>query len=229
MTKNDEKRILRAISNAEPRQKCLLFINNITDSSIRGTPFLTTSQVSDIQQIFRDSAGFDDMGNFVLNDEQKICADMLDAMFQLSLCLIEVQTRSFDVKADVARLQGLFALVAEYQGFSEFLNELSRTKSGTFDGRLEEKAVLIGQLTPFGYNMSLKEEGGAWIIDLKLPDDTNSGIFDFIEDVKLKASRFKALINAMRDFMSQERIPIDFIIERLDDIEEEMRSHFQND
>lgn len=89
MTKNDEKRVLRAISNADARQKCLLFINNITDASMRGTPLLTTSQVKDIEQTIRDSASFDDMDHFVISDEQQICAAMLDAMFQLSLCLIE--------------------------------------------------------------------------------------------------------------------------------------------
>src|SRR5659263_284665 len=152
---------------------------------------------------------------------------MLDAMFQLSHCLIEAQTGSFEAEADIARLQGLFALVAEYEGFSEFLNELCLTKSGTYNARLQERAVSIGQLIPYGYNMSLKEEGGTRVIDLKLPDDGSSRICDVIEGVKLKASRFKALINAMRDFMSQERIPINVIIERLDDIEEEMRSHIQ--
>src|SRR5450756_1852208 len=110
MTKNDEKRVLRAISNADARQKCLLLINNITDSSMRGTPLLTTNQVSDIERIIRDSASYGDMDNFVISDEQQICAAMLDAMCQLSLCLIEVQTRSFDAKADIARLQGLFVL-----------------------------------------------------------------------------------------------------------------------
>ena len=227
MTKNDEKRVLRAISNADARQKCLLFINNMADSSMRGTPLLTNSQVSDIQQILRDSASFDDMGNFAISDEQRICAAMLDAMFQLPLCLIEVQTRSFDAKADITRLQGLFVIVEEYQGFSEFLNGLCLTKSGTYDARLQERAVSIGRLIPYSYNISLKEEGGMGVIDLKLPDDGSSRIFDVIECVKLKASRFKALINAMRDFMSQERIPINVIIERLDDIEEEMRSHIQ--
>lgn len=117
--------------------------------------------------------------------------------------------------------------MAEYEGFSEFLNELCLTKSGTYNARLQERAVSIGQLIPYGYNMSLKEEGGMGVIDLKLPDDGSSGIFDVIEGVKLKASRFKALINAMRDFMSQEQIPINVIIERLDDIEEAMRSHIQ--
>ena len=227
MTKNDEKRILRAISNADARQKCLLLINNMTDSSMRGTPLLTTNQVSDIERIIRDSASFDDMDNFVISDEQQIYAAMLDAMCQLSLCLIEVQTRSFDAKPDIARLQGLFVLVEEYQGFSEFLNGLCLTKSGTYDARLQERAVSIGQLSPYGYNISLKEEGGMRVIDLKLPDDGSSCIFDVIEGVKLNASRFKALINAMRDFMSQEQIPINVIIERLDDIEEEMRSHIQ--
>src|SRR5674536_195045 len=114
-----------------------------------------------------------------------------------------------------------------YEGFSEFLNELCLTKSGTYNARLRERAASIGQLIPYGYNISLKEEGGTGVIDLKLPDDGSSRIFDVIECVKLKASRFKALINAMRDFMSQERIPINVIIERLDDIEEEMRSHIQ--
>jgi hypothetical protein len=227
MTKNDEKRVLRAIHNGESRKKCLLLINNMTDSSIRGTPLLTTSQVKDIEQTIRDSASFDDMTHFVISDEQQICAAMLDAMFQLSHCLIEAQTGSFEAEADIARLQGLFALVAEYEGFSEFLNELCLTKSGTYNARLQERAVSIGQLIPYGYNMSLKEEGGTRVIDLKLPDDGSSRICDVIEGVKLKASRFKALINAMRDFMSQERIPINVIIERLDDIEEEMRSHIQ--
>jgi hypothetical protein len=227
MTKNDEKRVLRAISNAGARQKCLPLINNMTDSSMRGTPLLTTNQVSDIERIIKDSASFDDMGNFVISDEQQICAAMLDAISQLSLCLIQVQTRFFDAKADIARLQGLFFLVEEYQGFSEFLNELCCTQNGTYNERLQERAVSIGQLIPYGYNISLKEEGGIGIIDLKLPDDGSSGIFDVIEGVKLKASHFKALINAMRDFMNQERIPIDIIIERLDDIEEEMRSHIQ--
>ena len=227
MTKNDEKRVLRAIHNGESRKKCLLLINNMTDSSIRGTPLLTTSQVKDIEQTIRDSASFDDMTHFVISDEQQICAAMLDAMFQLSHCLIEAQTGSFEAEADIARLQGLFALVAEYEGFSEFLNELCLTKSGTYNARLRERAASIGQLIPYGYNISLKEEGGTGVIDLKLPDDGSSRIFDVIECVKLKASRFKALINAMRDFMSQERIPINVIIERLDDIEEEMRSHIQ--
>ena len=227
MTKNDEKRVLRAISNADARQKCLLLINNMTDSSMRGTPLLTTNQVSDIERIIRDSASFDDMGNFVISDEQRTYAAMLDAMYHLSHWLIEVQTRSFDAKADITLLQGLFALVEEYQGFSEFLNELCWTKSGTYTARLQERAVSIGQLIPYGYNISLKEEGGMRAIDLKLPDEGSSGIFDVIEGVKLKAPRFKALIKAMRDFMSQEQIPINVIIERLDDIEEEMRSHIQ--
>ena len=227
MTKNDEKRVLRAISNADARQKCLLLINNMTDSSMRGTPLLTTNQVSDIERIIRDSASFDDMRNFVISDEQRTYAAMLDAMYHLSHWLIEVQTRSFDAKADITLLQGLFALVEEYQGFSEFLNELCWTKSGTYTARLQERAVSIGQLIPYGYNISLKEEGGMRVIDLKLPDDGSSCIFDVIEGVKLNASRFKALINAMRDFMSQEQIPINVIIERLDDIEEEMRSHIQ--
>ena len=227
MTKNDEKRVLRAISNADARQKCLLLINNMTDSSMRGTPLLTTNQVSDIERIIRDSASYDDMDNFVISDEQQICAAMLDAMCQLSLCLIEVQTRSFDAKADIARLQGLFVLVEEYRGFSEFLNGLCLTKSGTYDARLQERAVSIGQLIPYGYTISLKEEGGMRAIDLKLPDEGSSGIFDVIEGVKLEASRFKALIKAMRDFMSQEQIPLNVIIERLDDIEEELRAHIR--
>jgi hypothetical protein len=131
MTKNDEKRVLKAIRNTDSRKKCLLLINNMTDSSMRGTPLLTTSQVIDVERMISNSASFDDMGNFVISDEQRICAAMLDAMFQLSLCLIEVRTRSFDAKADIARLQGLFVLVEEYQGFSEFLNGLCLTKSGT--------------------------------------------------------------------------------------------------
>jgi hypothetical protein len=194
---------------------------------MRGTPLLTTSQVIDVERTISNSASFDDMGNFVISDEQRTYAAMLDAMYHLSLCLIEVQTRSFDAKADITLLQGLFALVEEYQGFSEFLNELCWTKSGTYTARLQERAVSIGQLIPYGYNISLKEEGGMRAIDLKLPDEGSSGIFDVIEGVKLKASRFKALINAMRDFMSQEQVPINVIIERLDDIEEEMRSHIQ--
>lgn len=116
----------------------------------------------------------------------------------------------------------------EYQDFGEFLNELCWTKSGTNNARLQERAVSIGQLVPYFYNMSLKEEDDEMrVIDLKLPDEANSAIFEVIERVKQKSSRLKALIKAMRDVMSQKQGPISVIIERIDDFEEEIRERIR--
>jgi len=228
MTKNDEKRVSKAIRETDSRKKCLLLVNNITDSSMRGTPLLTNSEATDIKRSIRATASFGARGNYVISDEQRVCAAMLDVMDNLSLCLVDVHAAYLDAKAELASVRGLFALVHEYQDFSEFLNELCWTKSGKYNERLQERAVSIGQLVPYFYNMSLKEEEDDMrVIDFKLPDEASSAIFDVIERVKQKSTRLKTLIQAMRDIMSQKQTPISVIIERIDNFEEEIRERIR--
>jgi len=223
MTKNDEKRVQKAILNADSRKKCLLLVNDIVEGSLRGTPLLTESQVSDIKRSITATASFDAKRNYVISDEQRAYAAMLDAMHLLSFCLLDVQAEYLDAKAELASVRGLFALVHEYQNFNELLNELCWTKSGTYNAKLQERAVSIGQRIPYFYNMSLKEkEDDMRVIDFKLPLEASSAIFDAIERVKQKSTRLKTLIQAMRDVMSQKQTPISAIIERIDKFEEEI-------
>ncbi len=228
MTKNDEKRVSKAIRKADSRKKCLMLVNDIAEASLRGTRLLTNSDTSDIERSIRATAGVDAAGNYIRSNEQRVCADMLNALWNLSLCLIDVQAESLDAKGELAKVTGLFILVHEYQHFSEYLNELCWTRSGAYNARLQERAVSISQLVPYFYNMSLREEDDAMrVIDLKLPDEGSSTIFEVIERAKQKSSRLKALIKAMRDVMSQKQVPINVIIERIDDFEEEMRERIR--
>jgi len=228
MTKNDEKRVQKAILNADSRKKCLLLVNDIVEGSLRGTPLLTESQVSDIKRSITATASFDAKRNYVISDEQRAYAAMLDAMHLLSFCLLDVQAEYLDAKAELASVRGLFALVHEYQNFNELLNELCWTKSGTYNAKLQERAVSIGQRIPYFYNMSLKEkEDDMRVIDFKLPLEASSAIFDAIERVKQKSTRLKTLIQAMRDVMSQKQTPISAIIERIDNFEEEIRERIR--
>ena len=66
MTQKDDKRVSRAINNAESRKKCLLLVNNIVDESLRGTPLLTQSQASEIAQTIKATAGFDATGKYAI-------------------------------------------------------------------------------------------------------------------------------------------------------------------
>ena len=228
MTKNDEKRVSKAIRKADSRKKCLMLVNDIAEASLRGTRLLTNSDTSDIERSIRATAGVDAAGNYIRSNEQRVCADMLNALWNLSLCLIDVQAESLDAKGELAKVTGLFILVHEYQHFSEYLNELCWTRSGAYNARLQERAVSISQLVPYFYNMSLREEDDAMrVIDLKLPDEGSSTIFEVIERAKQKSSRLKALIKAMRDVMSQKQVPINVIIERIDDFEEEVRERIR--
>jgi hypothetical protein len=205
-----------------------MLVNDIAEASLRGTRLLTNSDTSDIERSIRATAGVDAAGNYIRSNEQRVCADMLNALWNLSLCLIDVQAESLDAKGELAKVTGLFILVHEYQHFSEYLNELCWTRSGAYNARLQERAVSISQLVPYFYNMSLREEDDAMrVIDLKLPDEGSSTIFEVIERAKQKSSRLKALIKAMRDVMSQKQVPINVIIERIDDFEEEMRERIR--
>lgn len=228
MTKNDEKRVSKAIRKADSRKKCLMLVNDIAEASLRGTRLLTNSDTSDIERSIRATAGVDAAGNYIRSNEQRVCADMLNALWNLSLCLIDVQAESLDAKGELAKVTGLFILVHEYQHFSEYLNELCWTRSGAYNARLQERAVSISQLVPYFYNMSLKEEEDDMrVIDFKLPDEASSAIFDVIERVKQKSTRLKTLIQAMRDIMSQKQTPISVIIERIDNFEEEIRERIR--
>lgn len=106
MTKNDEKRVSNAIRKADGRKKCLLLVNDIAEASLRGTPLLTNSETSDIGRSMRATASFDATGNYVLSDEQLVCAAMLDALHNLSLCLVDVRAEFLDAKAELASVRG---------------------------------------------------------------------------------------------------------------------------
>jgi len=227
MTKKHEKRVSKAIRETDSRKKCLLLVNSIADASLRGTPLLTRNQASDIEGSIRATAGFDSNGNYGPSDEQRTCVAMLDSLHLLALCLCDVQAESLDAKAELASLGGLFILVHEYQNFGEFLNELCWTRSGSYNARLQKRAVSISQLFPYSYNMSLVGEDDVRFIDLKLPNEGSSTIFEVIERVKQKSSVVKALIKAMRDDMSQKQIPISIIIEMIDDFEEGIRERIR--
>ena len=180
MTQKDDKRVSRAINNAESRKKCLLLVNNIVDESLRGTPLLTQSQASEIAQTIKATAGFDATGKYAISDEQRACMAMLDISHLLCLCLLDVHAAFLDAKAALASLQVFFTLSSEYQDFGEFLNELCWTKSGTHSARLQDRAIALSQLIPYHYVMSLKEEDNMRFIDFKMPDELTTLIFEDI-------------------------------------------------
>ena len=120
-------------------------------------------------------------------------------------------------------LGGYFGKAREYQHFRKFLDELCLNRSGQFNKRLQERAVSIGRLAPYFYNITLKEDGDRKFISLEMSDEDLTFIAEITESVEQKASELKAVTQVIRDVMKQYAVPIKSYADSIDRFEKSVR------
>jgi hypothetical protein len=211
MGKASERRLRAKMRKADARKKSVLLVKNLV-ATVDGTPLLTEIEAFEMQQSFES------------DEERQEFATMLVALKSLSGCLEETHVKHLQVILSLTFLGGLFASAKEHRHFENFLNELCLKRDGEYSKRVQERAVTIGRLAPYFYDIGLEDEGDdRRHISLKISDQELTLAKEVNEALEQQTSELKALIQVIIDIMKQYTTPIGSFTELIDDFEKRVR------
>jgi uncharacterized protein (DUF2164 family) len=212
MGKASERRLRAMIRKADARKKSVLLVKNFVATTMGETPLLTEIQAFEMRHSFES------------DEERQEYATMIVALKSLGGCLEEAHVKYLEVMVPLNLLGGIFARAKEHRHFEDFLNELCLKTDGDYSKRLQDRAVAIGRLGPYFYDIGLEDEGGdRKSISLTESDQELALAKEINEALEQQASELKALIQVIRDLMKQYTTPIGSFTESIDDLEKRVR------
>lgn len=212
MGKASERRLRAKMRKADARKRSVLLVKNLVATVMGETPLLTEMEAFEMQQSFES------------DEELQEYTTMLSAVVSLSDCIEEIRFKHLQVMETLTFLGSLFASAKEHRHFENFLNELCLKRDGEYSKRVQERAVTIGRLAPYFYDIGLEEEGDdRKCISLKTSDRELAFIIEVNEAFEQEASELKALTQVIKDLMKQYTTSIGSFTESIDDLEKLVR------
>jgi uncharacterized protein (UPF0262 family) len=212
MGKARERRLRAMMRKADAQKKSSLLVKHYAETVVGGTPLLTEIEVFELQQSFES------------DDERKEYAIMLLAFKGLCDITEEAYVKHGKVMTMLLFLSNSFGRAKEYRNFENLLNELCLKRDGEYSKRLQERAVAIGRLVPYFYNIGLEENSGDQkCISLKLSDQELAFTKDVNEAFEQEVSEFKALTRFIRDLMKEYTTPIRSFTDTIENLEKNVQ------
>jgi hypothetical protein len=212
MGKASERRLRAMIRKADARKKSSLLIKHFVATAMGGAPLLTEIEAFEMQHSFES------------DEERQEYATMLSAVISLCDCIEVTRFKHLQVMETLTFLGGLFGRAKEYRNFENLLNEVCLKRDGEYSKRLQDRAVAIGRLGPYFYDIGLEEEGDdRKCISLKTSDRELALTKEVNEAFEQEASELKTLIQVIKDLVKRYMTPISYFADAIDDLEKLLR------